>query len=307
MADWLKGRRRRLAERLDGAQTVRTSIVTISYNQARHLGAAIDSVGGQSGSLEYIVVDAGSTDDTGIVLRKYSHQIDTTIVEPDRGPADGLNKGFSRATGDIYGYVNADDILLPGAVQSVVRWFTSYPDIDVIYGNGLVLDDIGRPVRRYTSSRFDPITMLVDGLSVMQQATFFRARAFESCGGFNVDNRSCWDTELLLAMHRAGSRFMKVPDGLGGFRIYSGSITGSGRMEEDIRRQLDRIAREMYGLSTPFPLSRRLAHRVLRYVRNPGILARRIWEGPLIATMDRELSLRRLLGQPQRGAGRESA
>jgi len=90
---------------------MRVSIVTISYNQARFLEQAIRSVINQDyPDIEYIVVDPGSTDGSRGIIEKYQNRIDKIIFDPDEGPADGLNKGFAHATGDIFGFINADII-----------------------------------------------------------------------------------------------------------------------------------------------------------------------------------------------------
>jgi len=91
------------------------SIVTISYNQAQFLEKAILSVLNQEGvGLEYIVVDPGSTDGSREIIERYRDRFGHVVFEKDHGPADGLNKGFQYATGDVYGYLNSDDVLLPG-------------------------------------------------------------------------------------------------------------------------------------------------------------------------------------------------
>ena len=94
---------------------MRISIVTLSYNQRTFLREAIDSVLQQDHpDLEYIVVDPGSTDGSREFIRSYGEQVAQVVFEPDQGAADGLNKGFSRATGEVFGFLNADDYLLPG-------------------------------------------------------------------------------------------------------------------------------------------------------------------------------------------------
>src|SRR6056297_1925233 len=100
------------------------SIVTISYNQVEFLSQCIDSVFSQDvEDLEYIIVDPGSTDGSRELIEAYSDRI-VKVFEKDKGPADGLNKGFDVATGDVYGFINSDDYLLPGALRSVSDYFT---------------------------------------------------------------------------------------------------------------------------------------------------------------------------------------
>lgn len=96
------------------------SIVTISFNQREFLERTINSVIGQDGvEIEYIIVDPGSTDGSRDIIERYRPYFAHVILEKDAGPADGLNKGFAVATGEIYGYLNSDDMFEPGALATV--------------------------------------------------------------------------------------------------------------------------------------------------------------------------------------------
>lgn len=209
----------------------RISIVTISYNQAPFLSACIASVLFQKreGLDEHIVVDPGSTDGSRDIIAAHSKGIDQRILTPDRGPADGLNKGFAIAQGDIFGYINADDCLARGALEFVSNFFATHPEIDVLLGAIRIVDQYGRArVRKRTADDFDLRRYIAGVCTVGQQATFFRRSAFEKTGGFNVDNRISWDGELLVDLALANCRFQSVPRVLGEFRIHADSITGSG-------------------------------------------------------------------------------
>src|SRR5690349_13082517 len=112
------------------------TLVTISYNQAPFLERTIRSVIDQKyDDLEYIVVDPGSTDGSREIIEHFRPYITKTIFEKDRGAADGLNKGFSHATGELYGFLNSDDVLLPGALKEASKFFDTNPDIDVVSGD----------------------------------------------------------------------------------------------------------------------------------------------------------------------------
>ena len=124
---------------------MRVSIVTISYNQAEFLEKAIRSVIEQDyDDIEYIIVDPGSTDGSRDIIERYRSKIAKVIFEPDDGPADGLNKGFAHATGNLCGYLNADDAYLPGSISRVVAAFRCMPEADVICGHGYMVDAEGR-------------------------------------------------------------------------------------------------------------------------------------------------------------------
>jgi glycosyltransferase involved in cell wall biosynthesis len=206
------------------------TVVTISYNQGQFLEDAIQSVVTQDyPQLEYIVVDAGSTDDSLTVLDRYPQIM--TIVGPDEGPADGLNKGFEAATGDVLYYLNADDIVLPGVLRRVEEIFRDAPPA-VVYGDGLFLDQSGAFSRPAYSDPFSAKAYARGAVCVLQQATFFSREVFLSVGGFRKENRTCWDAEFIVDAHLAGFPIDHVPQLWGGFRIHSSSITGSGRLTD---------------------------------------------------------------------------
>lgn len=207
---------------------MKISVVTISYNQAPFLHDCIDSVLKQDhDDVEYVVVDPGSTDGSREIIASYGDRI-TTVFEADAGPADGLNKGFARATGDVFGFLNSDDMLLPGALARVSRAFASMPGVDVITGCGFYVDALGRRQRRIIPSKMTPWLCAHGAVTVFQQGTFFRRAAFESAGGFNPSNRIAWDGELFLDMALSGAHFARIGDDLALFRMHGDSITGSG-------------------------------------------------------------------------------
>src|SRR5688572_21687448 len=134
---------------------MKVSIVTISFNQVRFLEQAICSVLEQDyPNIEYIVVDPGSTDGSREIIEKYRSRLARVIFEPDLGPADGLNKGFSLASGDILGYINSDDYYLPAAVTKIVRYFQKHPDVDVVSGNAQITDANNHILRHTYSDKY---------------------------------------------------------------------------------------------------------------------------------------------------------
>lgn len=217
------------------------SIVTISLNQAQFLEGCMRSVEAQDyENIEHIIVDPGSTDGSREIIQQHGTTIHRAILEPDRGPADGLNKGFSVATGDIYGFINADDLLLPGALNFVGRYFNAYRDIDVLSGAIRIIDQHGKSsIRRRTADPFDLARYAAGVCTICQQATFFRSTAFRKVGGFRADNRATWDGELLVDMALSGCKFSTVDKVLGAFRIYPNSITGSRKFSQ---RQVEEYA-----------------------------------------------------------------
>jgi glycosyltransferase involved in cell wall biosynthesis len=248
------------------------SVVTISFNQRQYLEEALCSVLKQNyPEIEYIVVDPGSTDGSRELIESFANRLARVVFEPDQGAADGLNKGFQHASGDILGFLNSDDVLLPGAMRSVGQAFAQNPDYDIVMGNGFIIDGQGKRIRRIRAAGFTLDRYFYGGATWLQQATFFRRVAFEAVGGFNVNNRSCWDGELLVDMVRKGARVKYLDQDLALFRLHAKSITGSRRHSEMMKADADR----MFSLSrgrrwTALDTVRAYLFRIERILTHPG-------------------------------------
>jgi glycosyltransferase involved in cell wall biosynthesis len=219
---------------------MKISIVTISFNQRPYLKTCIDSILSQTDcSVEYIVVDPGSTDGSRELIESYGEAI-IKVFEQDDGPADGLNRGFARATGDVYGFINSDDYLLPGALQTISRFFQSHPKDSFVTGHGFTETESGQWIPIYPSV-LSKKSMLYRSAVVFQQGTFFPARLFDLVGGFNKLNQTCWDFELYLDLLNHGAVHYVMEGDLAVFRIYQESISGSGRLTKTYLRELDAL------------------------------------------------------------------
>jgi len=227
---------------------VKISIVTLSFNQHAYLKEAMDSILSQGyPDLEYIVVDPGSSDGSRELISSYGERIAQVVFEPDRGAADGLNKGFARATGDVYGFLNADDLLYPGSLNRVAQFFKEHPDCDIVMGDGYKIDRRGQRIRHYKARDFSVPRCLHGGAQWLQQSTFFRAATYRQSPKFNLENRTCWDWELFVHIANQGAKIGYIRADLGGFRIHEASITGSGRMNEQYLQDCRRIFRQLRG------------------------------------------------------------
>ena len=227
---------------------MKIGIVTISFNQGKYLAEAIESVSAADPArLQYVIVDPGSTDDSREIIERYRRRFSRIILEPDQGPPDGLNKGFAGfADDDILGYLNSDDRFTPGALDYVLGHFECHPETDVLCGAIRIIDGRGRPSSRWrTPDRIDLRRYAYEVCFFWQQATFFRGRALKKAGGFNVNNRTAWDGELVVDMALAGCRFGYINQCLGDFRVYDAMTLGSGRLPreriEDRRHMREKI------------------------------------------------------------------
>ena len=225
---------------------MKISIVTISFNQAQYLRQCIESVLEQTGcELEYVIVDPGSTDGSREIIESYGDRI-IRVFESDAGPADGLNRGFNRASGDVFGFINSDDYLLPGALRRVTDYFSQKGVRHFMTGQGYVEDADGRLARVHPRP-MTLTTMLHRSAIIFQQATFFPARAYVEIQGFNINNATCWDYELFIRFLLNGLEHEVIPVDLAVFRLHTQSISGSGRLTQSYLTELDKIFREILG------------------------------------------------------------
>src|SRR5580658_1464429 len=135
--------------RSDSITSLRVTLATPSFNQGRYIARTVRSVLDQGyPRFDYIVQDGGSRDETLEVLREFGDQI-TVRSESDAGQADAVNRAFVAASGDVMAYLNSDDILLPGAIHYVADFFARHPNVDVIYGHRVVIDEQDREVGRW--------------------------------------------------------------------------------------------------------------------------------------------------------------
>jgi glycosyltransferase involved in cell wall biosynthesis len=259
------------------------SIVTISFNQIEFLQRTIDSVLNQDyKDIEYIIVDPGSTDGSRDLIKQYDSRIACAIFEPDQGPADGLNKGFERSTGSVLGFLNSDDVLLPGAVSAAVRYLADHPSVDVVSGHAKVIGPDDRVLRRTYSDRMSLTRYIYGGIALIQPSTFFRRTAFERTNGFNIANRAVWDGELFFDMAKAGCRFDLSDEIWSGYRLHAESITASKRLEEERREIRGKQFLRVKGRSpNRWDTSLQVFCRLWRHLLNPRDTMERILRGPV--------------------------
>ncbi|MCI5208514.1 MAG: glycosyltransferase [Candidatus Electrothrix sp. ATG2] len=216
---------------------MRFSIITPSYNSAPYLEQTIQSVlcqqeGQDDITLEYIVVDGGSTDGSQEILRQYAQEITHTVIEPDTGPANALNKGLRLATGDVLAWLNADDLYYPGTLDRVRRALDCRPDAAFCFGGCPIIDKQGEEIRsgitRFKeffypfSSRFT--YQCINYLS--QPALFFRRQAVERAGLLPEDMVAAWDYDFILRLWHYGDAVQVAGSPLSAFRWHEGSISG---------------------------------------------------------------------------------
>ncbi len=216
----------------------RVSVVTPSYNQGQYLEETIRSILLQGyPDLEYFIIDGNSADDSVGVIRRYERWLAGWVSEKDSGQADAINKGFARTTGEMLNWVNSDDLLLPGAVGRVARFFAGHPHESVVSGFRRVRQE-GRHVDGWWVH--PPLTRhaLERNCVVAQETVFFRRQVYDAIGPLDATFRYALDYDYWQKMLAAGYTFALLPEALGVFRRHADS-KGSRWMavrEQELRR-----------------------------------------------------------------------
>jgi glycosyltransferase involved in cell wall biosynthesis len=260
------------------APATRFSLIMPSFNQATFIERSLVSVINQEyEGTELIVMDGGSNDGTREILERYSRHLAHWRSEPDRGQSDALNKGFRCATGEIFGWINSDDLYLPGALHHVAQIFAAEPEIEVVYGDWLVLDEHDRILERCPALPPSRTRLVTEGFFCNAQAMFWRRTLHERIGDLDVGLHYTMDFDLFLRMISvAGPRaFFRTARPLGCFRVYAGQKTGSAaaKSANEHLRVIERA-----GLTwkyAPYGRALRLVYRLTRAaqylaLRGPG-------------------------------------
>jgi glycosyltransferase involved in cell wall biosynthesis len=213
---------------------LKISIVTPSYNQAPFIGRTIDSVLAQQGEfdLEYRVLDGGSTDGTLDILRSYGARVAWTSG-PDDGQVDAINKGLRSLGGDVIGWLNSDDALLPGALARVADAFQAHPNVEWVHGRCTIIDEHDQVVRRWVSAykhyrclRHSFENLLTENY-VSQMTAFWRRTVHDEVGYLDPDVRLAFDYDFFLRLAERGAPIY-IEEPIACFRWYAQSKSGAG-------------------------------------------------------------------------------
>lgn len=194
---------------------MKISIVTAVYNRERTIGEALGSVASQTHqNIEHLIIDGASRDGTLDVVRAHTDPRVVLVSEPDQGIYDALNKGITRATGDIIGLMHSDDLFAhPRVLEQVAVCFAD-PEVDLVYGDldYVAAGDITRVVRHWQSGNFSP-EKLRRGWMPPHPTVFARARVFADHGLYDTSYQIAADYEAMLRFFgRARLRSAYIPE-----------------------------------------------------------------------------------------------
>lgn len=235
----------------------RVSVVIPSFNQGEFLDWTIRSVLDQNyPNLEIIVVDGGSKDNSVEIIRSFETYLAWWVSEPDQGQTSAINKGFSKATGDLMGWLNSDDLLAPGAIRRLVRHFHEHPETGALYGDRIVVNDRNEEIGRWVLPGHSP-EMLKWVDFIPQETLYWRRSAWTNVGSA-LDERFhfAMDWDLLLRFQSANVTLDHIPAFLGGFRVH-GSQKTSTQISSSGRREMNMLRERVLG-RVPSPLEIRM-------------------------------------------------
>jgi len=190
------------------------SVITITFNAEKHVESTIQSVCNQDyDNIEYVVVDGASTDGTLKIIDHYKTNISKFVSEPDKGISDAFNKGIRMATGDLVFLLSADDYFYkPDVISKVAANFMKNPNIDVIHGNVIMLDEekfseiVSKPDPSLKSALF--------GQPLKHGATFITKYAYDAYGFYDDSYKYAMDYELILRFINKNASFRYINDNI---------------------------------------------------------------------------------------------
>lgn len=282
------------------------SIVTPSFNQARFLEETLRSVLEQQPGVacDYVLQDGGSTDGSKALIRRFATegkgirekgegktetvpQLSTFNPQPstsskprltawaserDHGQADAIVRAFAKTAGgpdDIMAWINSDDFYLPGALAYVADYFARHPEVDVLYGHRVLVDEQSREIGRWFLPKHDPGVLRLNDF-VPQETLFWRRRIWDRVGGIDPSYKFALDWDLLLRFQAAGAKIVRVPYFLACFRIHPAQKT-SAAMHTVGQKEIDHLRARTQGREIP-PAELERDPRLLGYLRKSALI-----------------------------------
>jgi len=221
------------------------TIITPSYNQASFIERTINSVLSQNyPNLEYIIIDGGSTDHSVSIIKKYESKISYWISEKDRGQSHAINKGLARATGEIIGWLNSDDIYYPGALHIIADFFQKQASSQIVYGKAYHIDTDDNQIEEYPTEPWSYERLKII-CYICQPAVFFRNSVFDLVGTLDESLQYCMDYEFWLRAGQHINTFDFIPVHLAGSRLYATNKTLGAKLH--VHEEIVKMMSQKFG------------------------------------------------------------
>jgi len=239
------------------------SLITTSYNSARTIADTLLSVNAQTYSqIEYLIVDGGSKDDTMEIVARDGLRVTSAVSEPDKGIYDAYNKGLSRATGEVIGFINSDDYYCaPDVIEDVMKAFGGDPELQAVHADLVYVDpeNTGK-IERHWKSRPATVENLRRGFIPAHPTLFLTRAAYDKIGQYDTGYRLAADYDFMLRafyVHRIKSLYLPHI----WVRMRSGGATGG--TNASIIRQNDEIRASQRAHGLNYPKALFFAHKVV--------------------------------------------
>lgn len=244
------------------------SIVTPSLNQAKFLSRTLESVTSQiDEGVHYVVQDGGSTDGSTAAIERHEASLHSWSSQPDAGQTDAILRGFEQTQGgsdDLMGWLNADDIYLPGALAWVRHYFAAHPKVDVLYADRLLIDTNDQETGRWYLPAHEPdVLKLYD--FVPQETLFWRRRTWDRVGPLDPNFHFALDWDWLLRAQEQNACIVHEPVFLAAFRVHPAQKT-SAHIHSLGQSEIDTLRRRTFGRNVP-PAEIIGARCIERYLR----------------------------------------
>lgn len=230
------------------------------FNGERYLAETLTSLNEQGENVRWWLQDGASKDSTVEIASRFARPCDKIVSEPDSGQPDALNRAFRQMGGEIIGFLNADDTLLPDTARTVLDYFAAHPDIDLVCGEIEWMDEQSKVTGRH-AGRIDSLADVLDIYSVwwanrqwVQPEVFFRRSLWEKAGTFDPTWNLVFDYEFWVRCFRAGARVAHLPVPFTRFRIHAAQkSSASAKAADEIRA----VVRQHLDQGAPLPTMRR--------------------------------------------------
>jgi glycosyltransferase involved in cell wall biosynthesis len=201
------------------------SIVTPSFNQAKFLERTIESVLSQKyPNLEYIIMDGGSNDGSLEIIQKYAKRISYWESKKDKGQTAAINKGFAKASGQIYAWLNSDDTYVPGAILEMVDYLGANPGVGMVYGDCNFIDAQDNIVGKFNAQQTDYHFLKRGFVHIPQQSAFWRSSLHKKVGPLDESIYFAMDYDLWLRLAKI-SKIKYYPRLWANFRLHDDAKT----------------------------------------------------------------------------------
>jgi glycosyltransferase involved in cell wall biosynthesis len=253
----------------NGSEWPCISIVTPSYNQGQFIEETIRSVLLQGyPNLEYVVIDGSSTDDTVEILKKYEPFLAYWASEKDRGQTHAINKGLTKTSGSILGWINSDDLYVKGTLKKISKAFHQYQSHILVHGNRILINEASEVTGWAPLPSFDPKTT---PYTICSETAFWRRSVMEKVGSLNEDLHFAMDLEFFGRLYLYG-KFLKMDNYLGCFRCYSSNK--SSTIPHICQVESEREWKRLFGNDFPNSCANKNYFLLLKdLIKNPILIA----------------------------------